>query len=178
MQFKFLTLATAALSVSQVQASLTCDDVVSNVHQVTVVSSSTNTLAGSINIGNFFTVGPQIIANFNQIVTLVQADIVSMKGVNGKNTVFQPKEQLDICEAFRQFVVVHQQLLDTIIGKHSILAATPFTAPIAAVLRTIEAGVDTLAFGIIDLVPTCAPAATKCKNDLDSSLDKATVVYS
>lgn len=37
---------------------------------------------------------------------------------------------------------VHQALLATIIGKHSIFAQFGLTAPIVAVLRTLESGVD------------------------------------
>lgn len=73
--------------------------------------------------------------------------------------------------------MVHQELLKTIIGKHGILSLTPFTQPIAAVLRTLEGVVDTLAFGIIDTVPTCAQDATQNKNNLDSTLQDAQDTY-
>lgn len=74
--------------------------------------------------------------------------------------------------------MVHQELLKTVIGKHGILSLTPFTQPIAAVLRTLEGGVDTLAFGIIDSVPGCAQDATQNKNNLDSTLGDAIDTYS
>jgi len=74
--------------------------------------------------------------------------------------------------------MVHQELLKTIIGKHGLLSLTPFTQPIAAVLRTLEGVVDTLAFGIIDSVPTCAQDATQNKNSLDSTLSDAQDTYS
>lgn len=73
--------------------------------------------------------------------------------------------------------MVHQELLKTVIGKHGILSLTPFTQPIAAVLRTLEGVVDTLAFGIIDTVPTCAQDATQNKNNLDSTLQDAQDTY-
>lgn len=74
--------------------------------------------------------------------------------------------------------MVHQELLKTVIGKHGILSLTPFTQPIAAVLRTLEGVVDTLAFGIIDTVPTCAQDATQNKKSLDSTLQDAQDKYS
>ena len=77
-----------------------------------------------------------------------------------------------------QFVTVHQQLLATIIGKHGLLSLTPFTQPVAQVLRVLEGGVDTLAFGIIDSVPTCAQDATQNKNSLDRTLEDAVNEYS
>lgn len=74
--------------------------------------------------------------------------------------------------------MVHQQLLKTVIGKHGLLSLTPFTEPIAAVLRILENGVDTLALGIIDSVPTCAQDATQNLNSLDSTLGDALDKYS
>lgn len=73
--------------------------------------------------------------------------------------------------------MVHQDLLSTVIGKHGLLSLTPFTQPIAAVLRSLESGVDTIAFGIIDSVPTCAQDATQNKNSLDSTLGDAIDTY-
>lgn len=73
--------------------------------------------------------------------------------------------------------MVHQELLKTVIGKHGLLSLTPFTQPIAQVLRVLEGGVDTLAFGIIDSVPTCAQEATQNKNSLDMTLEEAQNTY-
>ncbi|KAJ5151629.1 hypothetical protein N7492_009924 [Penicillium capsulatum] len=86
-------------------------------------------------------------------------------------------EQNQVCGAFREFVRVHQALLNTVIGKHGLLSLTPFTKPVAAVLRTLEGGVDTIAFAIIDLVPTCAEGATNDKNKLDMTLKEAQDKY-
>ncbi|KAJ5278755.1 hypothetical protein N7478_004127 [Penicillium angulare] len=90
---------------------------------------------------------------------------------------YSDSDQNAICTSFRGFVQVHQQLLSTVIGKHGILSLTPFTKPIAAVLEQLEGGVDTLAFLIIDSVPTCAEDATSNKNMLDKSLEKAQDTY-
>ena len=76
-----------------------------------------------------------------------------------------------------QFVHVHQALLNTVIGKHGLLAATGFGVPIAAGLRAIEGVVDTLAVDIIGLVPTCAAQATAAKKQLDGTLKQAVTVY-
>lgn len=65
----------------------------------------------------------------------------------------------------------------TVIGKHGLLSLTPFTQPVASVLRTLEGGVDTIAFSIIDDVPTCAQDATQNKNSLDSTLNDAINTY-
>lgn len=72
---------------------------------------------------------------------------------------------------------VHEELLKTVIGKHGLLSLTPFTQPVAAILRALEGVVDTLAFGIIDAVPTCAQDATQNKNSLDATLSDAQDTY-
>ncbi|KAJ5144439.1 hypothetical protein N7526_001947 [Penicillium atrosanguineum] len=91
---------------------------------------------------------------------------------------YSDTDQEAICTSFRGFVQVHQQLLQTVIGKHGLLSLTPFTQPISQVLRTLEGGVDTIAFGIIDTVPSCAQDATQNKNSLDSTLTDAVNEYS
>lgn len=47
-----------------------------------------------------------------------------------------------VCQTFRQFVIIHQQLLGTVIGQHGLLEQTPLTAPVGAVLRVLEGVVD------------------------------------
>lgn len=74
--------------------------------------------------------------------------------------------------------MVHQQLLQTVIGKHGLLSITPFTQPVAQILRTLEGGVDTLAFGIINEVPSCAKDAMQNKNSLDMTLQQSVQTYS
>ena len=74
--------------------------------------------------------------------------------------------------------MVHQRLLATVIGKSGILRQTPFTAPLAQVLSVLEGGVDTLAFGIIGEVPTCASETTDQKEALDQTLQDAVNAYS
>jgi len=46
-----------------------------------------------------------------------------------------------VCDLW-QFVTVHQNLLSVVSEKHSILAQFGVTAPVAAVLRTSEGGID------------------------------------
>lgn len=77
-----------------------------------------------------------------------------------------------------QFVKVHQNLLETIIGKNGLLSSTPFTAPIAAILRVLENVVDKVALTIIGTVPTCAEGAKKDLDDLDETLGKTIEIYS
>lgn len=75
-------------------------------------------------------------------------------------------------------MVVHQQLLATVIGKHGVLSQVQSTQQVAAILRALEGGVDQIAFMIIDLVPTCAAGAKSDQDSLDDSLANAINVYS
>ena len=72
---------------------------------------------------------------------------------------------------------VNEKLLKTLIGKHSLLSPTPFTQPVAAILRTLEYAIDLLSFVIIDAVPTSCQDATQNKNSLDAILRDAQDTY-
>ncbi|KAJ2998554.1 hypothetical protein NUW54_g4377 [Trametes sanguinea] len=79
---------------------------------------------------------------------------------NGHQVHQDPSEVLDeqgakaVVVALTTFVEVHQALLNVVIGKHSIASRLFFTAPVAAVLRSLEAAIDALAFALIGLIPT------------------------
>ncbi|PMB69019.1 hypothetical protein BM221_005605 [Beauveria bassiana] len=85
-----------------------------------------------------------------------------------------------ICDALatvNKFVQVHIALLSTVIGKSGLLSYTPLTAPIGAVLRTLEGVVDTLAFGIIALIPFCADDTQQRIDSLDQKFQEAKAAY-
>ncbi|CAM1502460.1 Fc.00g044440.m01.CDS01 [Cosmosporella sp. VM-42] len=172
MHFKHLAIATAIVSASSVQAQLPAQDIVKNIDDITNLSSDTNDIAKNLGPISIFTNAPKLLNNFREIITTVTKDISAMDGMSGK-TDFSESDQSGICDALRGFVKVYQDLLNTIIGKSGFISATPFTAPIGAVLRVLEGGVDKLAFGIIGTVPTCKDKATEDKNALDGALDEA-----
>ncbi|KAJ7212744.1 hypothetical protein B0H12DRAFT_1275872 [Mycena haematopus] len=51
------------------------------------------------------------------------------------------------------------------------------TAPIVAVLRSLEATIDSFAFAMIDLIPTREADVSDDKNDLDMSVGNAIALY-
>ncbi|ERF70310.1 hypothetical protein EPUS_06351 [Endocarpon pusillum Z07020] len=76
-----------------------------------------------------------------------------------------------IADAFRDFVRVHQVLLNILIGKAGLFQTVPFIgAPIAAVLRQVENIVDTIAFGLIDRVQSQATELTNQAQSLSMTL--------
>lgn len=93
---------------------------------------------------------------------------------------------------------VHQDLLATVIGKHGIFAQFALTAPIAAVLETLEATIDvsavgkrlawkimltfcvllqSFAFSLIDLIPTRQSDVTSGQDQLDTAVTNTINLY-
>ncbi|KAI8721737.1 hypothetical protein NCS52_00316000 [Fusarium sp. LHS14.1] len=178
MQFKILTAITTFLAASSVQAAIAPSDIVKTLETVTDLSSDTNDIAKTItNPVQIFTAVPKLIGSFKNIITTV-TDAISMLGDLPEDTDFPKSGQSEICEAFTGFVKVHQNLLETIIGKKGLLSSTPFTAPIAAVLRVLEGVVDKVAFTIIGTVPTCEESAKKDLEALDKTLGETIDTYS
>ncbi|KAI1499739.1 hypothetical protein F5X99DRAFT_410782 [Biscogniauxia marginata] len=174
MQFKLSAFAAVLSVVSHAQAQLSDVEIVGNINAVTDLSADTQLIAAGITYQNVPDRGPKTIDNFRGIADLVTKDI---SGMSGQNVPPAVEGQTKICEAFRNFVIVHQQLLDTVISKRGFLSQSEYTVPIAQVLLAIEGGVDTHAFETIDLVPTCSGGFNEDKLSLDAKLKLAIEVY-
>ncbi|RSL45086.1 hypothetical protein CEP54_014414 [Fusarium duplospermum] len=178
MQFKLLTAVTTFLAASSVQAAIAPSDIVNTLEKVTDLSSDTKDIAEDIS--NPVTIIPngfKLVNNFKDIISTVTGAI-SMLGDLPNDPNFPEAGQTDICDAFREFVKVHQALLNVVIGKDSLLSSTPVASILAAVLRALESGVDKLAFTIIDTVPTCAAGAKKDLEALDGTIGEAIDTFS
>ncbi|KAK6357679.1 hypothetical protein TWF718_001987 [Orbilia javanica] len=152
---KAITCALALLAAPSI-AALTPAQMVGNIQMLTQKSMALQTPAKSITIlnGPLIVVGlgpfPQIIAGFTEIVTITTTAIAQMQG---SAVITNPTDAKNIADAFRNFVKVHQALLNILIGKAGLFNTVPIIgAPVAAVLRQLENIVDTVAFGLIDLV--------------------------
>merc|ERR1711879_1053271 len=150
----FRNFFTAALAFSvPISAAITPAEVVTNIKSITTKSMALQSPAKSVTIvsGQLLLIGqgpfPEIIRGFADIVTTATTAIAQMQGM--------PKEPAGastdaVFEAFREFVRVHQALLNILIGKAGLFSTVPFVgAPVAAVLRQIEKVVDTIAFMLI-----------------------------
>ncbi|KAF8591047.1 hypothetical protein K439DRAFT_1627131 [Ramaria rubella] len=158
-------------------AALTPAQVVTNINIVTTASGNLNTLTSSLSTStdpaDVPTIGQNIVTDFQAIITSLTGDVTAMKATPPFNDVSaQP-----IVTALRDFVNVHQQLLSTVIGKHAILAQFGVTAPVAAVLRTLEATIDSFAFAMINLIPTQKPAVQNDQSTLDTSVGNTITTY-
>nr|BAA96293.1 UVI-1 [Bipolaris oryzae]BAA96294.1 UVI-1 [Bipolaris oryzae] len=167
---------TAALALAApISAAITPAQMVDNIKMVTAKSQALQAPAQSITIvnGPLIVIGqgpfPQIIAGFTDIVTTVTVAIAQM---DGSQPVKAGAQADAIFDAFREFVRVHQALLNILIGKAGLFTTVPFIGqPVAAVLRQIESVVDTIAFAIIDLVQSRAADLQREANNLGGTLD-------
>ncbi|CAN9101752.1 hypothetical protein CUC08_Gglean008568 [Alternaria sp. MG1] len=171
--FRNFFTAAVALSVP-VAAQLSPAQVVSNIRTLTQKSQALQAPAQSITIinGPLIVIGqgpfPQIITGFTDIVSTATTAIAQMQGMP---PVPAGADSDAIFDAFREFVRVHQALLNILIGKAGLFQTVPFIGqPLAAVLRQIENVVDTIAFGLIDAVESRASDLQREANSLDGTL--------
>ncbi|KAK2031159.1 hypothetical protein LX32DRAFT_681291 [Colletotrichum zoysiae] len=162
MQLSVLKYAVVALAThcSGVVSQLTPANVVDNIKTLTMKSQALQAPAKEITIvsGPLIIVGqgpfPKLIAGFTEIVTIATTAIPAMQAMP---PVPAGQQSDAIFDAFREFVRVHQVLLNILIGKAGLFSVVPFIgAPVAAVLRQIEAVVDTVAFILINNVQSRA----------------------
>ncbi|KAI0688302.1 hypothetical protein C8T65DRAFT_674588 [Cerioporus squamosus] len=118
--------------------------VVNAIRSVTEQSASLQVVVSEIKRSNIPTRGPEIASGLRDIARSVG----SFTGIiRGDTATFSDSAAKEIVDVLTGFVVL---LLETIIGKQVIF----LTAPIASALGGVEKGVDTLAFFLIDLIPT------------------------
>ncbi|KAG7051387.1 UVI-1 protein [Colletotrichum scovillei] len=184
MQFSILKLAVAALAIcsDSVLGQTTPAQVVQNIDMVTKKSNDLIAPAQKIDLvsGPLLIIGlgpsppsiaaqesrqdseadvifplPQkIITGFVDIVSTVTTAMAQMQGMP---PVPAGPQSDAIFEAFREFVRIHQMLLNVLIGKAGLFSTIPLIgAPVAAVLRQVEAVVDSVAFALIGAVQSRA----------------------
>lgn len=176
-----LLLVLLSAAAQQAFGQMTAPEVVANINIITGQSQALQTPANQINLlsGPLFLIGlgpfPQIVVGFTQIVNTVSSDISAMQGTQPFSVL---SDEQSILDAFTTFVQVHQELLNILIGKAGLLNDLPLVGPpVAQVLRSLEAVVDTIAFNLIDLVPDVAAPFTQQKNSLDVTIALAITTY-
>ncbi|KAK4466808.1 hypothetical protein QBC42DRAFT_335305 [Cladorrhinum samala] len=112
---------------------------------------------------------PELIKGFTEIVTVATTTISQFPGTP---QITSEADGTLVFDSFRAFVSVHQQLLNILIGKAGILTQIPLVgAPVAAVLRSVEGVVDSIAIFLINTVETRAKDLTYEANSLGNTLD-------
>jgi len=182
MRFQIATLTATALAlVSTTFAAVTPAQAVDNINALTAKSQALQAPAQSITIinGPLIVIGlgpfPQIISGFADIVSTATSSIAAMQG---SPDVTSATDATNIANAFREFVRVHQVLLNILIGKAGLFSTVPLIGqPVAAVLRQIESVVDTIAFALIDMVESQAADLSNQQGSLDMTLQTAINSY-
>ncbi|KAF7332844.1 UVI-1 protein [Mycena venus] len=157
---------------------LTPDGVVDNIRVVGKASADINTALGLLTpsidlVAKAPTIAQTVVTGFTTIVKLLTADVTVMQGT-------PPFDDVDagpIVDVLTNFVRIHQALLSTVIGKHSIFAQFGLAAPIAAILRSLESIIDTFAFALIAMIPTKTASVEAGKNALDTSVKNTIELY-
>ncbi|KAI0668412.1 hypothetical protein C8Q78DRAFT_1047035 [Trametes maxima] len=170
------TLAVAMLGALHGVVAQDSGAVISAIQTVTTASSNLQVVVDKTTITNVAIQAPKILGGFKDIVTTVTRLTATVIVVSDPKP-FSDDVAVEVVNQLRNFVTVHQLLLNTLIGKHSLLARFGPTAPLAAVLRSLESVVDTFAFGIIDLIPTRRDEGEKQVNELNISLTAAVQTY-
>jgi len=177
----FSKIVAAFAPIAAAVATLTAPQVVDNINIITGKSQALQSPANQINIlsGPLFLVGlgpfPTLVLGFSDIVTTVSADITAMAGTP-PFTVLSAEN--DILTAWTTFIQVHQALLNIIIGKAGLLNDLPLVGPpVAQVLRSLEAVVDTVALGVAAMVPDVSISITAQAGDLHVTIEKAITAY-
>ncbi|KAF7528766.1 hypothetical protein G7054_g10077 [Neopestalotiopsis clavispora] len=182
MQLSISKFAVAALGLSNiVAAALTPAQIVDNINIITAKSQALQVPATSITLTNgpLIVVGlgpfPPIIAGFADIVRVVTSDIALMQGTPQVTAAAEVKA---IADAFREFVRVHQVLLNILIGKAGLFTVVPLIgAPVSAVLRQIEGVVDSIAFSLIAIVEGTANDIAVQRQSLDGTINVSITTY-
>ncbi|KAK4224347.1 hypothetical protein QBC38DRAFT_371207 [Podospora fimiseda] len=179
-----LITSTVAFLVAPSLAALTAIQITTNIKTITAKSQALQPTAQSITVLNapLIVIGsgpfPVLITGFNDIVSTANNAIAAMAGTPA---ITSEADAAMIADAFREFVRVHQALLNILIGKAGVVAKIPVVgAPVATALRAVEGVVDTIAFGLIDLVEatTAAPEIDEDHEALIGTLEIAIQAYS
>jgi len=178
----FRTIITTALALAApIAAQTTPAQVVDNIRSLTQKSQALQAPAQSITLinGPLIVIGqgpfPQIIVGFTDIVTTATTALTQMQGMPAVPA-GAPSDA--IFDAFREFVRVHQVLLNILIGKSGLFSTVPFVGqPVASVLRQVENVVDTIAFSLIDNVQSRASDLQGQAMSLSGTLDICIAKY-
>ncbi|KAI0407190.1 hypothetical protein F4802DRAFT_595416 [Xylaria palmicola] len=184
----FSKIFTGVAMAATAMAAATPQQIADGIKSITQKSQALQAPAQSITILNapLIIIGqgpfPQLITGFTDIVSTAAALAAQLPGTEPVQRRGEKEHARDlsprgpdadlIFNAFREFVRVHQALLNILIGKAGLLAKIPIIGqPVATVLRQVENVVDTIAISLINLVQARANDLTSEANSLGNTLD-------
>ncbi|KAI0201826.1 UVI-1 [Astrocystis sublimbata] len=157
---------------------VTASQIVDHIGTLTTKSHDLQSVAQSISMVN----APLIVIGQGPYPQIIQglADIVST-ATNFSSTLPPTTDEADatkILDAYRNFVKVHQELLNILIAKGGMVSSIPpVNQPMSAILRTEESALDSFAFSLIDSVQPKSEDLQKEANSLSATLEQATQAY-
>jgi Hydrophobic surface binding protein A len=107
------------------------------------------------------------------MVSDLSADTTASSGCSALSSA----DSQTVADAFGSLTAVTQQMLSTLIGKHSIFAQFGVTAPVTSSLQSLEAALDSFTFALTAVAPSQQGAITTGKDSVDTPLGKAIAVY-
>ncbi|PIL26727.1 hypothetical protein GSI_11206 [Ganoderma sinense ZZ0214-1] len=152
----------------------TSDQVISAIQSFITSSSNLDAEVTPLNAVTFPTMGFIIAEGFNNITSAVNTFNAEF---SADTPPYPDDAAVAVVDVFTAFVEVHQDLLNVVIGKHTLAAMFGFVAPIAAALRSLEGAVVTFAFALLSLVPTESGPFTAQLDALAATFANATMVY-
>ncbi|KAI0421618.1 hypothetical protein F5X98DRAFT_370746 [Xylaria grammica] len=172
---------------SSAMAALSPQQIADGIKSITAKSQALQAPAQSITVLNapLIVIGqgpfPVLITGFQDIVSTGNTLISQLAGTGPINKRDEKEHARDLSPrgpdadlvfaAFREFVAVHQALLNILIGKAGLLEKIPVIGqPVATVLRAVEGVVDTLAIDLISITQARANDITADANSIDNTL--------
>ncbi|KAI0405018.1 hypothetical protein F4802DRAFT_565379 [Xylaria palmicola] len=181
--FTGLALASTAMSAATPQ------QIADGIRSITQKSQALQAPAQSITVLNapLIVIGqgpfPTLITGFQDIVSTATALVAQLPGSqpirkrddeerqHARDLVARGPDADLVFSSFREFVRVHQTLLNILIGKAGVLAKVPVIGqPVATVLRSVEGVVDTIAITLINLLQTHSNDVASDANSLGNTL--------
>jgi len=201
MRFSILAAITASLGFVAANESKLCTQLTGAIQEVTTLSAQAKVVISPLTDVTVITHIPTITAQFQAIIQAVTKDITMMSAPFSADMCTVPAsskreiapqelskrtgcklnadESAMVLDVLVEFVRVHQDLLAVVISKGGLLPKIPiFGAPVAAVLRSLESVVDSIAFLIIDVLAEASGAKAEVQfKSLDVSVGKAINAY-
>ncbi|KAK3898510.1 hypothetical protein C8A05DRAFT_47201 [Staphylotrichum tortipilum] len=188
---RYFVTGAIALVAATVNAAATPQQIADGINSITQKSSALQGTAQSISVLNapLIIIGqgpfPMLIAGFTDIVSTATALADQMgaatKRRRGMAIAGMAKRGPDddlVFNSYRAMVDVNQALLNILIGKAGTIEKVPVVGPpVAAVLRSFEAIIDTISITLINTFESRAKDLTSAANSLDATLTLAIQKY-
>jgi hypothetical protein len=169
--------ALLAVAAPAAQASPTVDQIVTSINVVGSLAGNLNEGLGGLSAATpadgVQTYSQTIITNISTIISDLSVDDIDLQTT-------APLDDADaqtVAPAYSAMGRATSQLLANINTKHDIFAQYGLTAPIAAVLRSFEASLDSDAIQLINVAPTQQTSISNTKGSLDKSVGDAIALY-